>query len=297
MTDELHTTRVRPGWTLPGTVLGLVAAVGGWWVFRSVSQDHSACGLFDVLRKIPDTGDPGIACNGVSSRFTAGGVLVGSGGLLALVALLVGSRRGVAASRRGHPWPIRRLLTSVAEFFDRRLPGASKEPPRIGARAVGALLCALLVLSLIEAHALWASHRRASERVHRHVAELRLATLSIPGAVTTAPGVTGCQPSADKRCAFSPMTPEALRHALEAFLSGRSSTALCGVVPTATGMPCPVTVYGTVAGYPAVANVFQHSIYVKDGHPPAGAVPVRSNSKHAYFYGSEIYLSLLVPDI
>jgi hypothetical protein len=103
----------------------------------------------------------------------------------------------------------------------------------------------------------------------------------------------------DTICASSQLSPEALRPAMEALLSGRSSTVLCSVLTQPHGMACPVTVYGHVAGYRAVANVFQHMIIIRNGQPPAGAVPVRPGSHRlgpqAYFVGSDITVSLAVP--
>jgi hypothetical protein len=57
---------------------------------------------------------------------------------------------------------------------------------------------------------------------------------------------------------------------------------------------CPVTVYGTIAGYPAMAIAFDHLIVVADGAtPPAGAVPASPGSKHAFHLGSDVRVGLL----
>jgi hypothetical protein len=90
------------------------------------------------------------------------------------------------------------------------------------------------------------------------------------------------------------MSTDDLRPVVESLLSGRSSTALCSLLTQQAALPCPVTVYGTITGYPAVATIFRHLIIVRNGRPPAGAVPVRPTSHGAYFLGSDVNLSLMV---
>jgi hypothetical protein len=293
--DELDPGRVRASWTLPGAVLGLVAAAIGWWLVHSVARAHVVCDVFGELASIPGVGHPAFTCAGVNARYTSGGVLVVCGALLALVALLVAGRRGRAAARQGQPWPLRRFLTRVAASVDRRLPGASaKRSPRVGAGAVGALVSGLLLVGLIAAHGAWSSHERTTELAHRHAAEQRLAELTLPKMLASVSSGSGCL-SVDMLCASSAMSAEALRPVVESLLSGRSSTVVCSGLTLPAGMPCPVTVYGKIAGYPAVANVFPHLIDVRNGQPPAGAVPIRQGSHRAYFLGSDVNVSLIVP--
>jgi hypothetical protein len=293
--DELDPGRVRASWTLPGAVLGLLAAAIGWWLVHSVARAHMFCDVFGGA-SIPGIGQPALACGGVNARHTSGVVLVVCGALLALAALFVAGRRGRAADRQGQPWPLRRCLTRVAASVDRRLPGASdKRSPRIDAGAVGAVVSCLLLVGLVAAHGAWSSHERATELAHRHAAEQRLATLTLPKALASASSGPGCSPSADMLCASSAMSAEALRPVMESLLSGRSSTGLCGGLTQPGGMPCPVTVYGKIAGYPSVAIVFPHLIDVRDGKPPARAVPIRPGSHRAYFLGSDVNVSLIVP--
>lgn len=296
MHHELDPDRVRAGWTLPGVVLGLVAAAIGWWLVHSVGQAYVVCDVFGGLATIPGVGHPALTCGGVNARYTSGSVLVASGTLLALVALLVAGRRGRVAARQGHPWPLRRFLKRIGASVDRRLPGASDErSPRIPAGAVGALLCCLLLVGLIANHDAWNTHEQATELAHRHTAEHRLAALTLPTGLVKGSSGSGCSPSVDTLCASSAMSPESLRPVMESLLSGRPSTVLCSVLTQPAGMPCPDTVYGKIAGYPAVANVFHHLIIVRNGHPPAGAVPVRPGPHRAYFLGSDVNVSLIVP--
>jgi hypothetical protein len=276
-------------------VVGLVAASIGWRLVDSVAGAHMVCDAFGTLAGIPGAGQPGPACAGVNTRYTSGVLLEASGALLVLVALLVARRRGRVAARQGHPWPLGRLLTRVAASVDRHLPGVSDDrSPRIGAGAVGALLSCLLLVGAIATHSAWSGHERTTELARRHAAEQRLTALTLPTGLATASSASGCAPSLDTLCASSAMSTHDLRPVMESLLSGRSSTALCSLLTQQDGMPCPVTVYGTIAGYPAFATIFQHLIIVRNGRPPAGAVPVRPTSHSAYFLGSDVNLSLIV---
>jgi hypothetical protein len=179
---------------------------------------------------------------------------------------------------------------------DRRLSGSSeKRSPTIGAGAVGAVVSCLLLVGLLAAHDAWSSHERTTEIAHRHAAEQRLAALTLPKGLASASSGSGCSPSVDTLCVSSAMSVESLRPEVESLLSGRSSTVRCSVLTLPAAMRCPVTVYGKIAGYPAVASVFQCLIYVRNGQPPTGAVPIRAGSHRAYFLGSEVSISLLVP--
>lgn len=177
---------------------------------------------------------------------------------------------------------------------DRRLPGASeRRTPRIGAGAVGAVVSCLLLVGLVAAHGAWSSHKRSIERAHRHAAEQRLAAITLPERLASTSSGSGCL-SVDMLCASSAMSAEALRPVVESLLSGRSSTVVCRVL-TLPADGCPVIVYGNIAGYPAVAHAFPHLIDVRNGQPPAGAVPSRQGSHRTYSLGSDVIVSLIVP--
>ena len=57
----------------------------------------------------------------------------------------------------------------------------------------------------------------------------------------------------------------------------------------------PVTVYGTIDGYPAVANAFGHLLFVRHGKPPVGAIPRKPGDRHVFFRGSEVTIGLVTP--
>ena len=56
-----------------------------------------------------------------------------------------------------------------------------------------------------------------------------------------------------------------------------------------------IGLYGTLGGYRAMAIAFNHLVVVHHGSPPAGATPVRPGSKHLFFRGTDITISLLTP--
>ena len=297
MLEQLPPAPVRAGWTLPAGLVGLLAASAGGWLVHSLATTSVVCELSVALDSIGGDGHghPAIACGRVNLLYNAGGALVASGALLALVALLVAGRRGRAASRHGHPWAVRRFLTRAAAT-DRRLPGVRQDgPPRISASVVGALLSCLLLVGLLAVHDGWSEHQRKAEVAHRHTAERALASLVLPaGTSRGAAPDPGCSASADTVCASSSRSVEELRPAMESLLGGRTSTVMCELVPQPKGMPCPVTVFGNIAGYPAVANVSRHLIIVREGGPPAGAVPLHpGSSRGIFFLGADIYVSLL----
>jgi hypothetical protein len=63
---------------------------------------------------------------------------------------------------------------------------------------------------------------------------------------------------------------------------------------------CPVTIFGHYHGYPVVGIAFSHLVIVRNGHPPAGAVPVpRLGHAHQqlYYLGSEIDIGAVSPDL
>jgi hypothetical protein len=294
--DELTPARVRAGWTLPVALVGSGAALVGWWLVHSVAQANLACDLFGALQSIPGVGRVPAACSGVSLRYNAGGVLVALGGLASLVAFLVAGRRGRAAARQGHPWPLRRVLARTAAAVDRLLPGHS-EAPRVTPTAIGALLSCVLLAAVVAGHTAWRDHQHGAELAHRHRAELALASLALPSGVTRSPTGGGCTASVDTLCAASGQSMDKLRPVMESLLSGRTSKFMCDLLTQPQGIPCPVTVYGTIDGYPAVATVFRHLLIVRTGHPPTEAVPLHPGAtRGAFFLGSDINVSLVLPD-
>lgn len=298
MPDGSPTARARAGWTRPAALVGLAAALAGGLLVHTTAQASLACDLFGAFDGIPGVGHPRLACSGVRLRYNAGGALVAAGSLLTFVALLVAAQRGRAAARQGHPWPLRRVLTRIAAAVERRLPGASGDSPRIAASAVGALLSCFLLAGVVVGHGAWNDHQRRSELAHRHQAERVLASLALPAGVTRSASDGGCTASTDTLCAFSSRSVDDLRPDMEALLAGRTSTVLCDLVAQPKEMPCPVTVYGKIAGYPAVANVFRHLLIVRAGdEPPAGAVPLHPGARHGpFFLGADINVSLAVAE-
>ena len=294
--DELAPARVRAGWTLPAALAGLLAAAAGGWLVRSIAEKKSACEFAAAVDAITGADGAAMGCGGVSLQFNVGAVLVAFGALLALVALLVAARRGRAAARQGHPWPVRRILTRLAAVVDRLLPGGSAGgAPRISSGVMGALLACLLFVGLIGVHNAWDDHQRRTEAAHRATAEAALARLVLPAGITAgAAPDSGCTASAGTLCAFSTRSMEELRPALESLLAGQSRTEMCELVPQPSGMDCPVTVVGEIAGYQAMAIASQHMILVRDGDPPVGAVPLRTGTDRGVFVkGTDVTVSLL----
>ncbi|MGQ0629937.1 MAG: hypothetical protein ACT4P1_02770 [Sporichthyaceae bacterium] len=300
--DELSPARVAPrvraGWTLPAALTGLItASMGGWLVYSGI-QAKTACDLSSFFADLTENERPATACSGVNLQLNVGGFMFVAGTLLALVALLAAGRRGRAAARAGHPWPLRRILTRAAVALDRRLPGASPTgAPRIGPTTVGALLSVLLLVGVLAAHDAWSAHQSNAELARRSAAQRALDTLVLPAGVTrSSVDDVGCKVDADTVCASSSLPVEELRPAMESLLAGRASTEMCELAPRPNGWPCPVTVQGKIAGYPAIAIVDRHLVMVREGDPPAGAVPLRPGAtRGVFFLGTDINVSLLVP--
>jgi hypothetical protein len=90
---------------------------------------------------------------------------------------------------------------------------------------------------------------------------------------------------------------------MQHLLDGRSSDVPCEMTSQLEAQlevvgdtDCPVTVYGTIAGFPAMAIAFDHLIVVADGAtPPAGAVPSSPGSKRGFHLGSDVHVALLTP--
>lgn len=302
MLDELPPARIAPrvraGWTLPGALTGLFAASLGGWLVYSGAEAKTACDLSNLFAELTENERLATSCGGVNLQLYVGGSMLAAGALLALVALVVAGLRGRAAARAGHPWPLRRILTRAAAAADRRLPGTSHTgTPRIGPTAVGALLSTLLLVGVIAAHDAWTTHQSNAELAHLNAAQRALDTLVLPPGVTrgTVDG-TGCTADANTVCASSSLSMEELRPAMESLLAGRTSTEMCELAPRPEGMPCPVTVHGTIADYPALAIVDRHLVMVREGEPPPGAEPLHPGStRGVFFLGTDITVSLLVP--
>jgi hypothetical protein len=176
-------------------------------------------------------------------------------------------------------------------------PGASlaeRPGPRLRPTVIVALVVILLVAGGSVLYETQNVHQDRQSKVDRRAAERALAGLRLPSGVTRLRTSSSCTSSAATVCATSTRPPEDLKSALESLLNGRANDLLCKVVAQPQGQPCPVTIYGKVAGYPAVANVHRHLLLVKTGRPPAGAVPLHAGATHGIFFlGADLNISLV----
>ena len=200
---------------------------------------------------------------------------------MACIAIIRAINRAHTASEAGAPWAAHRALTSLTVWLDDRLPGEGRpEHPRVGVGAVLVVIAALLMVGVRAADGQWQDHRATVNERRHQAARLELRDLRLP------PGLTrshwgGCTPSPDDLCAASAGKPSEVEAAMQHLLDGRSSAVPCEVtsqleaeLALKPGGDCAVTVYGTIAGHPAMAIAFNHQIVVVDGEtPPAGAVP------------------------
>ena len=283
---------VRPGWTLPIAALGVITLGVGWWQHDAIAAQSSVCDLLDAVSAIGG-GAPATTCQAVRSKETLSLVLIGIGLAELLAGSLAASRRGLRSARQGHPWPLRRQFTRAARALDSRLPGFRADRPRISQAVIAAGLFIALIAGVKLVDSAWQSHSR-SVRQHRHAAAQRaLKALPLPAAVIRGRSDPACVAAQDTLCAHSDKTPAALTPQISALLHGHPSSALCTAlaIPGDT-LPCPATIYGNIAGYPAVAVLSDHLITVRSGSPPAGAVPAYAGSKRLFRFGSEITIGL-----
>jgi hypothetical protein len=157
---------------------------------------------------------------------------------------------------------------------------------------VAALLCCAVILLSVGGVRAWQAHDRSVELASRQHAEESLSAMSLPWPVARQI-VSGCQASADTRCAASSLTPHQIEPALAQLLRGQPNANVCAVLSSPFGTPCPV--YGTIDGYPAMGMAFPRLVIIDKGAPPAGAVPVKTGNLHAFFVGSDVTISLLTP--
>jgi hypothetical protein len=293
--EQARPLPVRPGWTLPVAVAGAVAIGVGWWQYHGLETQRMACDVLGAVSALTDS-HPSTSCSAVRSRQLLGIILMVVGGLGLVVGSLAASRRGLKAARQGSPWPLRRAYTRMAHAVDSRLPGYSENRPRISRAWVAGAAFVALVAAVAGIANAWDAHQR-SVRQHRYAAGMQaLHTLALPVGVTRVRSALGCPTAADTICARSDKSPDALAASISTLLHGEPDSALCQAIGIPSDfVPCPVAIYGTIAGNRAVAVLSEHLITVKSGKPPAGARLVSSRMKHLYVKGSDITIGIASP--
>lgn len=286
---------IRAGWTAPAVVFGVVAVAVGWWLHDSVQTQRSACGIVALVAALSDS-HVTTSCSTVRTKETASIVLIGVGLAALVVGSLVASRRGLRAARQGRPWPVRRLLTRVAQALDARLPGHAEGRSRIKPEWLAAFLFVVIVLAVVGTGQAWQAYSKEVRR-HQHAAAQRaLAGLRLPTTMTLTAKSDTCAPSTDVVCASSQQDSQALEGELEALLHGKPDSTVCDLLPAAPGgVPCPVSIKGSIGGYPAIGLVFRHLLLIRSGNPPAGAIPVKPGSKYLFYRGSDVVIELAAP--
>jgi hypothetical protein len=289
---------VRPGWTLPVAAVGALTLGVGWWQYHSTGAQRTACEFVDFLGSLTGKA-PATSCQAVQSKATLGLVLIGLGALELLAGSWAASRRGLRSARQGHPWPARRLFLRMARALDSRLPGYRASRPRISQAWIAGGLFVAFVAGVGETAAAWHTHTTAV-REHRYAAaQQALQKLTLPSTMTRRSSDPVCPTDVDMLCAGSNQTPQALTPAVSALLHGTPNSALCDAMAMPgvddIAVPCPTTIYGKIAGYPAVATISRHLIQVKSGKPPPGATRLNPKMKTLYVLGSDITIGIAAP--
>jgi hypothetical protein len=278
---------------MAGAVVGIVAEIQ----WRAASTPYQVCHDFASLNDLAQQASGGALspgapnCSSVDHRFfLAFGVMV-AGALLALVAVVAMYRRAWRSRRAGYPWstPQDRLAVWIDQRLPRRRTGAA---PRISGRVVAAASVTLILVAVSLALTGWDTLAKAREADAHHRGQLALASLQMPVELNVEANSI-CHPSPDTLCASSALRPSQVEPLLGQLLHGKPDPRICALLPTMGDQPCAI--YGTVGGYRAMAEAFDHMVVVHDGKPPAGGVPVRPGSTRAYYVGSNITISLLTP--
>jgi hypothetical protein len=283
---------VRPGWTLPVAALGVITLGIGWWQYHASAAQRTACDFLDIVNAMTGN-NAASSCEAVRSKEILSLILIGVGLVEFLAGSLAASRRGLRSARQGHPWVLRRQLMWAARALDSRLPGYRETRPRISQAWIAAGLFFALFAGVVSVDNAWQTHTR-TVREHRHAAAQRaLQTLPLPAAIIRGRSDPVCTTAPDTLCAHSDKSPAALSAQVSALLHGAPNSALCTAlaIPGDT-VPCPTTIYGKVAGYPAVALISDHLITVRSGKPPVGATLAYPRSKTLYRFGSDITIGL-----
>jgi hypothetical protein len=250
-------------------------------------------------------GGAGSACESVTLRYWGSISLAVIGSVITCIAIIRAINRAHRASEAGAPWAAHRALTRLAVSLDARVPGESQpERPRLGVGVLLVVIAVLLGVGVRTGDGLWKEHRAAVNDRRHQAARLELRDLRLPPGLARSDG-EGCTSSPDDLCAASDGTPREVEAAMQHLLDGRSSDLGCKLTPQLEAQlpskyvgntDCEVTVYGTIAGYPAVAIAFDHLIVVAEGAtPPAGAVPASPGSKRGFHLGSDVHITLLTP--
>jgi hypothetical protein len=251
-------------------------------------------------------GGAGSACESIRLRYWGGIALAVIGSLVVCISIIQAINGAHRASEAGAPWAAHRALTRLTVWLDARLPGERQpERPRLGVGVLLVVIAVLLGVGVKTGDGLWQEHRAAVNERRHQAARLELRDLRLPPGLTRRDG-DGCTSSADDLCASSDRTPGEVEAAMQHLLDGRSSDLACELTSQLEAQlpsrfvgdkDCEVVVYGTIAGYPAMAIAFDHLIIVASGAtPPAGAVPVSPGSKRGFYLGSDVHISLLTPE-
>jgi hypothetical protein len=286
---------VRAGWTLPVLVLAIVVVVAGAIEWRAAQPAHTFCNVFNEVGPLLHL--PGHAplkvpsCAGVERRYDlarAVSLLAAAAALIAFVGRMRRSRKAAAA---GAPWRSRRVMEAGARWVDRRLPGRTGSTPRLRPGFLLALSALLLLVGGMATASALRKHRAGEELASYDRAEAALARLALPSGIQRS--ASGCGESAV--CARSTLTPKQVQPDLEKLLHGRAQALI--LLPCIENI-CPVTVYGHIDGYPALAMANRHLLLlpVKHGRPPKGAVPAARGRGRLFYLGSNISIGAIHPE-
>ena len=270
--DALQSVRVRPGWTLPVLVVGLVLlAVGGW----AVHHTWTAADLCAAL--------PGMqGCSTTLFTQDAGAIALVAGVGLVLVGGGFGLRRSRAAVGGGTPWVIHRQLTG-------RWSGLT-----VGRAAIAGL--AVTLVAALCGHDAWSSYARQQRAAAYQRAQQSLPELRLPAALqAVTSGAAGCQASSVRRCATSSATPVQLQPALRQLVGGHEVDVALNAAIGCPGGQCPVEVQGMLRGYPVLIIAFHQLLDSRTQAVPSGAVPVTAGKSVYFWAGSDVVIELVDP--
>lgn len=251
-------------------VIGVAIGITGWWLYATIEPDPGAgaCRLHALYTDFVQASGAMAYCDDTRQQLylSLGLIVLGpavfiAGWLLALPPRLTG-----LATR-----------THTSPMF-----------------AASVLLTALAGLVVAGSFG-WQHLQHSRELSRRHKAEAALARLVFPPDMRRPVSARHCTSSVDYRCASSGLAPKALTAELVALVHGQVEPGCPGGTRL---LGCPVSVKGTIAGYPAVATAGTEVYFSREEPIPAGAKRLKIGKRLAdlYTFGSRVQVLLLIPE-
>lgn len=280
--------------------VGVAAVVAGYIVMFTVESARTLCHDFAedyVLGAVGAAGKIGApSCTTDDLRYFGGIAGIVLGLVLGGSSVVVLRARSIAATAAGTPWASRRAATSVAGWLDSKLPGRNGGTRHTRPGFVTSLVVAVVLGAIVAGAASWRSYRNAQD-LHNYInAGAALATTRLPADLQRE-SVSMCGNSSPL-CARSRLSPPQLQAQLGHFFHGTPQPdgfpdRRCARNAKRGGLACSINVFGEFDGYPTIATALWHPVFVRNGHPPAGALP--GGRRDLYFLGSDVFAGPVLP--